>query len=477
MRGLALVVLMMIRSPAFAQLCVVPVIDGQPTEEPELTQPYRMAAETLTITGYPHLVIRPSNHKGLYTVEDGHFRPLFAQFPKVGWWQFRQTHMLSDGRVFALGRNPDVIFVLDDQEGVFLPIAETEGYRVSYFDTEKDVLWFSSASGALMQIGPDGPVAVTMPQIRERSRETPLPRYVEAFGGYIAATDFSLWYLRDGATDWVELLTRGTQNHLWTTASSPEFTVPILVDADQNLAYMTYRSGAAVFDIATGAPHFLYFVEHPSDAAQVNGRIIVKQKNYRQRWFGGGFDTLSPLWPDLFVLGRDGPEPVQGMPDQIDTSGNPLLAYNLRYVPAWNRAIVWINESWIAFDGTRLLPIPSLADQPSYLGPIEIQGQGLLKASGSYFNVGDSLEIESIQMPQDDLSRYYASDTFGGTFFYTRYSDKLWFTRDLRSFEQVTLPPDVQISDVKSDLPDAPATLAIGTNGLYLIQHCEGANP
>lgn len=473
----------MIGAPAFAQLCAVPVIDGQPTEEPELSQPYRMAFETVTISGYPHLVINPSNRRGLYTIDAGRFEPLVAEFPKGGIWQFRDTHILPDGRVFGLGRNPSVIFVLDPQDGAFLPIAETEGYGVAYFDTEKGVLWFSSASGALMQIGPDGPVAISMPQIRDGqnglpvlSRDTPLPRYVEAFGGYIAATDFSLWYLRDGETDWVELLTRGEQNHLWTSASGPEYTARILVDADRDLAYISYSSDAAVFDIATGVPQFLYNVDRPRSVVQVNGRIIVERARYNKRWFGG-IDRQSRLWPDLLVLGRGGPEPVQGMPDNIDTSGSPVLAYGLRFVPAWNRVLVWINESWMAYDGTRLSPMPSLAGQPSYLRPIEIRGQSLMQASDSYFRIHDNFEIDAIQMPQDGLSDYYVSVHFDGTFFYDHHGENLWFTRDLQAFEQVTLPPDVQISDVKLDLPDAPATLAIGSNGLYLIQHCEGANP
>ena len=69
MRGLALVILMMLGSPAFAQLCVVPVIDGQPTEEPEISKPYLMADNVSVIEGYPHLLIK--RHPILNTIRNG----------------------------------------------------------------------------------------------------------------------------------------------------------------------------------------------------------------------------------------------------------------------------------------------------------------------------------------------------------------------------------------------------------------------
>ena len=162
---------------------------------------------------------------------------------------------------------------------------------------------------------------------------------------------------------------------------------------------------------------------------------------------------------------------------EVDIDSDALITPFLTFPePSQEIVMVRLQQGRMIFDGDKLIAAPSLDALPRSVWPVQINGQNFLTNSKALFRVGADLSVTQVALPTYDDFEAYTSKNFGGAFFSHRWTGDLFFTSDLVAFEPVSVPPDVTITEVTADLPDAPATLAVGSGGLYLIQHCEGAN-
>ena len=478
LRWLVFSALLLFANSAKADLCLVPVIDGQPTEEPEISKPYLMANDASVIAGYPHVLIKRSGSPELYTIQNDSFEPLVAEFQSWSWGFWPDTFVLPDGRTIGFGGHQDKLFELKQGAFEFTPIAGTEKYRLAHFDKEAGVVRYLAVNGMLMELTADGVTQSALPQARDGVVENNLipqrdllPRYVAAMHGYLAIDDEQLLFLGQNADAWVSILA------FERNAVPFDFEVtfdPLLGMAHLYLIAYNYTYFAS-FDVSEDAPEFVYLTHNVSGSARVGDSILVKQRQYYKSWWGGRTNKRAPF-AKLFILRREGANDVLGL-SEGDIDRDVGITTFLTYPePPLEIAMVRLQQGRMIFDGEKLIPAPQLDALPLSVWPVQINGQNFLTNSKALFRVGADLSVTQVALPTDDDFEVYTSQNFGGAFFSHRWTGDLFFTPDLITFEPVRLPSDVTITEVKADLPDAPATLAVGSGGLYLIQHCEGAD-
>jgi len=469
---LALAMSLSLAGPASAAFCIAPVENGKPTEEPELSQPYRMAYETLTIPGYPHLVISPSSRSGLYTIRDGRFEELGAAFPKTGWWQYRDVFELPDGRVVGFGHRPNILYLLNASTKIFEPIPGTEGYGRAFFDPNSGALRFVTSRARLFDLTLDGPVPSALPTFEGiDAANGVLPRYVPEFKGHIAASETMAWFLPDGEAAWQELPGFFEDDNFYKLNDAR-----IWVNAEARMAHIFVGPDLLTFDIGPDVPRFLYRTPNIDTLSLVGSSVLVSQRRFKRGWFGR-IKRHDRLWPDLYKLTRDGPVPAPGLPEVIDESGGPISAYSFKFIAAAGVSIVWINGAYWTWDGIRLSPLGKSFELPRSIWRRDAGGKELLENSSRIFEVTRDLEVIEINLPTlGERFELYHSEIFDGVFISEKFGARLWFTSDLETFEEVTRPAGIEINAVLSDLPDGKQTLALGKDGLYLIEKCSGEN-
>jgi len=383
---------------------------------------------------------------------------------------------LPDGRTIGLG-NDRIIYEMKPGAAEFTAIAATEGHRRAYFDEAAGIVRYIYANGALMELTSDGVVETALPQAQqgvERHKFAPrddlMPRYIPALQGHFAIDDEQLWFLGQNAYEWISIL-RFDRN--LTPASYKVFFDPTLRMMHLQLSPYNYTYFAS-FDASRGIPEFAYVTHNYSGSARVGDSILVKQRQYYEFW-RWKTNNRTP-YAKLLVLGRDGANDVPNLPE-VDIDSDALITPFLTFPePSQEIVMVRLQQGRMIFDGDKLIAAPSLDALPRSVWPVQINGQNFLTNSKALFRVGADLSVTEIALPTHDGFEAYTSKNFGGAFFSHRWTGDLFFTSDLVAFEPVSVPPDVTITEVKSDLPDAPATLAVGSGGLYLIQHCKGAD-
>ena len=469
----ALLLALTLAGPAAAAVCVAPVADGQPTAEPELSQPYRMVGETLIVPGYPHLIIAPTNRGGLWTISAGRFVPLEADFPRAGLWQYRDIEILPDERVIGVGRNPRLIHELDRATGVFRLRTDIGEVWRAGLDAGSGVYRYVTRDGALWDLPPTGPVRSSLPVFDGIADvNATLPRFVPALGGYLAASEDSLHFLAEGAAGWNRLSGFGEDDALWQIA-----TAPILESPELNLVHLGFGQHIASLDTAGDMPQLAYWTRWANAPVAAGGRVLFEQVNHRRTWLGR-VDTRRRDWPDLMVLGRDGPVPVPGLPAEVMQDGSPTVAYSIVPLPERNLAMVWINGARMAFDGTTLRPMPEAAILPRYVWRARFGNRILLRDTTTLFEADAEGVFRQIVLPSGDTPfELFGSRALGGALLAAPALRRAWLTRDLVSFDEIALPPDTVLEKVQTDLPDGSAALAVGTGGLYLLTRCKEDTP
>ena len=463
----AILLALILAEPSGAAICAAPVADGQPTAEPELSQPYRMAGATLIVPGYPHLVIAPTNRGGLWTIRDGQFVPLEADFPRSGLWQYRDIDTLPDGRVIGLSRHPRLIYELDRDAGLFVPRTDIGEVRRAGLDAATGRYRYLKPDGTLWDLTAAGPVPSDLPVFDGIAEvDATLPRFVPALGGYLAASDDGLHYLEDGGTSWTRLSGFDGDDALWQIATGR-----ILTSPDLDLVHLVLGQHVASLDVAGEVPRLAYWTRWVSAPTGVGGRVLFEQVNYRRTWLGR-VDLTRTDWPDLMVMGRNGAEPVPGLPAQVVQDGSPIAAYNIDPLPERDLAMVWINGSRMAFDGAALRPMPEAAVLPRHVWRARFGDRILMRSSAALFEADADGAFREVALPSGDATfELFDSEALGGAVLVA--SGKAWFTRDLKAFAEIALPPDAPLQKVLTDLPDGAAALAVGERGLYLLETCD----
>lgn len=459
----AAVLALCLASPALAGICADPVENGQPAPGIETGQPTRMASEVRTYPGYPYLVISPTNRSQLYTIRDGRFEPLDADFPRVGVWQFRDVFERRDGSLIGFGRNPNIPYRLTPGNDRFMPVPIFEPYANAFYDPETDTALLRLRNGRLYELTDDGIIPSSRPHVPGLGV---YQRFVPALGGSIATGQGDLWFLPEGGATWTRVPGM--------TDLSDQFyrfaTSDVVVNPAAQIAQIRLKRSLVVLDISGVTPQHLYTVEDAGSHHHVNGAMLIEIRNYGRTLFGRKRYS-DRRWPDLRILTRDGPKPIPGAPEIIPADSN-IAPFHFKNMPTFGVVLVWINDSFWVFDGRGLSPAPAhmtlprlswtpLGDDDRYWGN-----------SRALWRLDDGLRTTPVPLPSGEAYyRMTPSAAFGGAFLVA--DGSAWFSADMARFAPVSTPPGAALIEVVSDMPDEKAALAVGKGGLYLLRDCD----
>ena len=473
----ALLLFLLSSGPSYAKFCISPVENGTPAGESEVNRTYNMVHDTLALPQFPNLIVARTSARAIHTIRNGRFEELDAAFPnRIYDRSSDHFNLLPDGRLIGYdpftisrtARSNREIYVLHPDTAEFVGIEGTAGFLSAYFDKETGIFRFVTSQGALMDLGADGPVASTLPQLDDLSgQSTAVPRYVPQLGGYLAAGSGSFWFLADDAAQWARIHD--------VTEAKWSFRLPttrIVINEAEGLMHFSLHLDLLTFDITRSVPQLIYRVENVSSWASVGGQVIAEQDQFG--WtIWGDVDRFDHRWPDLWLLTRDGPQPVPGLPVATDQS-DPLGGYRLKPTEYDDMVLLFVDDILMKFDGQQVSPMSAQSPQPKHLVQRSFGDRTIWNNNGGIFELDPEYGFRELPLPDDiqRVSHYYYSSRFKGAFVTDAMTDTVWFTDDLVNYGKVGGGRGGVLVRVVADLPADDASLAYGPDGLWFVRPC-----
>ncbi len=491
MRLLAALLFALPTQLAATDACLIPVDMAQPASELELRQPYRLASGVMTIPGYPHLVIKPTNRLALHTMRGDRFEELGAAFPKSNLWQYRNIEQSRDGTVygfgttFGSGRRKKVLYRLDPVTKRFVR-EPTPAFTLGSYNAYLDHVLLMTARGTLVEWDGQSAVPSRLSGLPTGPNMV-LPRYVTALGGYLAVADNTLVFRPDiEAADWQRLEDGPVKTGHWQLGKSL-----VHVDPVQSILAIRLGSTMLVYRLADdGLPRFAYHVEDVYSAVAAQGGPVLVEIRHRATrpglvagWLGA---KETEAWTEAVVLTSDGVVsaaalPVVDVPDALGSrvsTGRGRSPYhnNLYHKPP----LFELDGALYYFDGTSRIAVPQLG--PDVLGHYprwfrwKDQAFVLSRAGWGHLQPDLSLEFHDFPIPIEDsywAVEISASEVFGGLVVVDAPRAKtgaVWQSSDGHEFSRVTDPSETRARKYLADVPGQDYGLVLGDGGLFLLK-------
>lgn len=489
--------------PLAAGPCILPVTGEEPLTEVELDQPYRLAANPITIPGHGGLLLRPVNRADnlhFYEIAGTTYRARARPAPGSNIID-RDVHLAVGGDYFLPGWDDRVLWQLPAGSDTWQEARPGEEWWGTAYDegTQDFYVGFAAQAPLLRWDGdafvPTGPMPTAFGDAPSSLSKFGLPRAIltlpEAGGTFAIAIDRynedtrSLWFRPLGGT-WTLV---ATQQDLDRLTPGLRFPGPFR-DADVS------EDGQTVRLFSKHQKDASVLLRHGPDgwtleeAAPYQGWVKHRGSGIRLAWSGElsqdltervllFFERSVPFKPPVLQALDPGtlvPRPVTEVTPKVEMGAK--TAFNLSRivdVPGVEPLLVKTETGWMEFDGKGFRTLPGWeADRIgesariSRVGPLV-----LIQSLKGVFRVTDRLDAELVQtFPEGTQPSATTSVTWleeAALFVVMAANDRAVFTsRDFVSFDRV--PSPVPITSAVAALPDRPGMLLVGTDGLYTLE-------
>ncbi len=474
-----------------ADVCVLPLENGRPLLNIEKEQPYRMARSPTVIPGWKNLVVKALNRGELYEISGQQYRKITAEFPHLWGFAFDNgIHQLADGDTVGIGWKPRKIYHLKAGDNEFQEVPSSEKYYSAFFDKNSKTLFirkkitdqvFSTLMGGRLE-----PSMIPTIDLKWSKPLSVNPIFIPKLDGYMASTGAELWFWKAGYSVW--RLVQGSGERRFGPGQYGNYqlknakiyvdiysqTMKIVEPSDRGVSYFEIRDGLPVY-IGIGSPGNWEF-QPPSEALLG----WVGKETQSLKWSILGLLDLprEPVVPKLFVLDKGSivPRHLPGIEPQSSIVGDSLWYWTQFYsVPEFNVTLLRLKTGLGAFDGTIVKLLPQLSYD--IIGKVVsfTYGKGLtfIKTEKAIFQLLPDLSVRRVEdLPSSPPWNYNFSmnyvEKMGFFLLVHRQSGQIFSSTDMLSFAKVN--SKVKISSFVAELPDRPAALLVGEDGLYTVE-------
>lgn len=443
---------------AAAELCVLPLEGGGPINAVEEGQPWRILFEVASIPGYPLPLIWPGQRDGLYTVRGMRFEPLGVGYPALGFFQWRDFAARRDGTVIGFGQLPSQLWILRPGEAEFSLVPDLPPLRSAGYDAAEDRVYMQGQNGGLYELHGEKAV-LSLLDGAPSTASGGFPRLVETLGGYLAATETSLWFHPRGAGKWQSIADTAAFRDKWSLKDAR------IVPLDGNTVAIGLLRGIVVLRAQAGqVPVLRYSLPWTDLRGPVGGSVLT--------WQLADGSLNGPR--DFAFLTPDGPVAPPG--DPVPRSEDPA-APGAQVAPDQSLMLVRSGEEVFVFDGSRMVRRADLdsARIGSYPRFVEMLGKTYLRTTTGWYAVGPGLTLSSAPLPfpveglRDDP---ITVPSLGGALLVDQRGGTMWFTGDGGTFAPVRNLTGAAIDRAIAPLPERAAAIALTRRGAAIVQAC-----
>lgn len=393
-------------------ICIVPVVGGQPKLPIEFEQPYRMATSPRRVPGFDGLIVKAFNRHELYEFNGESLTLIEDDFPHVWGFAFEHgIHLGPDGTAWGFGSRPRVIFRLGSNTSVWEPIEASRGYDRAFFDQGTgDVYWRVRTSKQLRRVSAKGAIEdVDLPIFD--GAETVSFRTISELHGALSLTaprssyprqSTSLWFQPlDGAWQKISLELPDGQRLLDTfqdaqIQSSGEFIR--VFPSNSVFAPLIFRFSHSTLDFVTSLPAGTW--EYHAASQNWIGRIGLYSRSTKTSW-GFWKETPKTLTPHFLVLAPNETKAqrVPGLASQSDVVGERIFYHPQPItISGDNPVFLHADKGIVLFDGVPLsqkqtLPYDAVGDHPSVRS---LGGLNIIQSEIGVFVLKDDLSFERV---------------------------------------------------------------------------------
>ncbi|RYD18164.1 MAG: hypothetical protein EOP88_23560 [Verrucomicrobiaceae bacterium] len=489
--------------PLAAGPCILPVTGEEPLTEVERDQPYRLAANPITIPGHGGLLLRPVNrtdHLHFYEIVGKTYRARARPAPGSNIID-GDVQLAVGGDYFLPGWDDRVLWQLPAGSDAWQEAWPGQKWWGTAYDegTQDFYAGFAPKAPLLRWDGkafvPAGPMPTAFGEAPSSLTEFGLPRAIltlpDAGGTFAVAVDWynedrrSLWF-RPGGGAWAVVATQQDLDRLTPGLRFPgPFRDADVSDDGQTVRLFSNHLKDASILLRRGPNGWIL-----EEAAPYQGWVKHRDSGIRLAWSGEFsqdltesvllfFERSVPFKPAVLQALDPGtlvPRPVTGVTPKVEIGAK--AAFNLSTivdVPGVAPLLVETETGWMAFDGKGFRDLPGW--DANRIGEnariFRVGALKLIRSLNGVFRLTDELEAEPVlTFPEGTSPSPTTSVTWleeAGLFVVVGSNAQAVFTsRDFVSFERV--PSPVPITSAVAVLPDRPGMLLVGTDGLYSLE-------
>ena len=489
--------------PLVAGPCILPVTGEEPLTEVELDQPYRLAANPITIPGHGGLLLRPVNRADslhFYEIAGTTYRVRARPAPGSNIID-RDVQLAVGGDYFLPGWDDRVLWQLPAGSDTWQEAWPGQKWWGTAYDegTQDFYAGFAPKAPLLRWDGkafvPTGPMPTALGEATSPLTEDGLPLVIltlpGAGGTFAVAMDWydedtrSLWFRPSGGA-WAVVATRQDLDRLTPGLRfpGPFRDADVSEDGQTVRLFSNHLKDASVL-LRRGPDGWTL-----EEAAPYQGWVKHRGSGIRLAWSGAFSQDLTERVllffersvaytpPVLQALdpGTLVPRPVTEVTPKVEIGERTALNLSkIVEVPGVDPLLVKTETGWMAFDGDGFRTLPGWeanrigeTARISRIGPL-----ALIQSLMGVFRLTDALDAELVQTfpegtsPSPTTSITWLEDV--ALFVVVAANDDAVFTsRDFVSFERV--PSPVPITSDVATLPDRPGMLLVGPDGLYTLE-------
>lgn len=470
-----------------AESCLSPLEYETPRSELELRQSGRLASEIISYPGFPWLVVSATNRYPLHTIRGDRFEELRAEWPRSGLWHYRDAVVRPDGTVLGFGRNPNRVYQLAPGEQIFSAV-ELPEYSHATYEPHRDVVLLLTRDGALLEW--DGSrVQQSHLTGTGSGQNTVLPRFIPELDLWLSTVDDTLFSRRSGKNqEWSEV---GGVAEKWSfRLAEAQYHVN---EGERLLSFVLGGIAYSYHVPEEGLPSLVYQIEGQFPYLWSHGEpgLILRQHRAVKRGTFGKFLGRRDIeaWREPLIFMPEEFESAANLPVSKTPSADAIQlpkeepyrlgGANIRYTPP----LFDLPDGRYFYDGTSRVLVPHLSEERvgKFVRWFNWQSRVWVLTETGWHEFMPDLKLRVIASPFDDARVYdldvIASDRLGGLVFAGErgaVQGGMWVTRDGETFENL-IPIGSSARRYLSDIPDRPASLVLGEDGLYLLNEtCEG---
>lgn len=487
-------------SQALAGPCILPVTGEEPMSEVETRQPYRLATNPITLPGYQGLLLRPLNRPSkdhAFQILGTRYEPVPAPAPGSNIFD-KDLIQTASGDRFLAGWDNRILWHLPAGSQQWQQVRPGARWWGTAYDdgSEEFYVGFGAKEPLLRWDGtafvPAGPMPTIFPGETSTHTENGLPIAIltlpGAGGTFAVAVDWfnekrrSLWF-RPTAGDWTLVATQPDLDRLAPGLIFPgpfgdadvsaDGTTVRLFAGTQHEATVLLRKGVGGWRLDSAAPIQNWVTHDPSGIRL--GWIGQPRQDLTERYLLFFDRPVDPVPPVLHALdpGTLASRPLPGPAPVGEVTGNSIFYLgSIWQIPGVEPLLIRAADGWYTFNGAVLAPLPALAAVGRHprvrrLGPLV-----LIQSSTGLLVLDETLtarRVDSFPHPEPDGSVMIDHIEASGLFVVTRStSDTVHISTDFRRFDALAAPSAV--TKVVAALPDRPALLLVGEDGLYTLE-------
>ena len=474
-------------SASASNLCILPLLNGQPLLEVESRQPYRMAKTPKLIPGFDGLLVNAMNRHEIYEIKGHSYNKVEAEFPNV--WRFAYSeniHQLANGDAIGISYKPRKIYYAKSGKDGFHPIPKTENYHaVSYDETLETLFVKTHYGGRTFIYKDDGLTPFDMPDIQENGQNYGFGslRYLPELDGYLSSAGERLWFLREGDTEWrlIQGINIYRESRIFDYSLQK---VQIQIDIANSLMTLNIPGGRGLLIIE---------VE--------NNRPILASKGFRGSWHyhaaskswiawaGGSLNTRKKRFWEIFTKPTKPPslnallhgerslaEFSKISPRKHESERTKSFDTLIHSIPTLGILLIHLPDGLASYDGKEVVQLQGLEYDTIGYHPRVMREGGLtfIQSEKGLFRLMPNMTAKKIQnfpfaepWPHSVTIKFI--EKLGLFLIVGKRTGKLYVSNEMQSFTKVE--SSAIITEIVSSLPDRSAALLVGNDGLYTIEN------